>query len=291
MLLSMTGYGKSTVIIDNQTLAIHVKSLNSKTLDFFVKLPPFLRDREMEIRNMISKMLERGKIDLVISTEAQSETGMHAINMKLAEYYKEQIRELMFQLQIGPPEDYVSLLLKMPNVLQTTKESLNDDEWNAVKEALKTAIDELIEWRKSEGLSIQDDILKRIQKITATLEKIKQFEKNRRENIRKKLMNDLQSLGNKITIDQNRFEQEIIYYLDRMDISEEIQRAEKHCSYFLEQMFEPVSNGKKLTFASQEILRELNTMSVKANDADIQILAVEMKDEIEKVREQLANIL
>jgi len=291
MLLSMTGYGKSSVVVDNQSFAIQIKSLNSKSLDIFAKLPPFLRDREIEIRSMISRKLERGKIDITVSGEALGETGMHSVNMKLADFYREQIREMMFQLSLEPPEDYVSLLLKMPNVLQTTKENTDDGEWSIIEQAFQKAIEELIAWRTSEGMAIQDDILARIQKISANLDKIIPLEAARREKIQNKLMTDLKSLSNEISIDKNRLEQELIYYLDRIDISEEIQRAKKHCTYFLEQMFENASNGKKLTFASQEILRELNTMGVKANDVHIQILTVEMKDEIEKVREQLFNIL
>lgn len=291
MLLSMTGFGKATVVIDNQSLAVQIKSLNSKSLDLFVKIPAFLKDREIEIRSIAGQKLERGKIDVSITNEELSGLGMHSINHKLADFYKEQIREMMFQLSLDPPEDYVSLLLKMPNVLQSTKEELSEAEWKAIEKALHQALDELTSWRQSEGKSIEEDIVSRIRKISDTLEKITPLETARRDKIQSRLMTNLQNLGAEISIDQNRLEQELIYYLDRIDITEELQRAKKHCMYFLELLLENHSNGKKLTFASQEILRELNTLGVKANDVDIQILTVEMKDEIEKVREQLSNIL
>jgi len=291
MLLSMTGFGRSTVVFDNQSLTIQLKSLNSKTLDIFVKLPAFLREKEIEIRTMISNKLERGKIELTIVNDELGSCGMHAVNFKLADFYKEQIREMMFQLQLSPPEDFVSLILKMPNVLQTSKENVDDTEWEKIEKSIFKAIDELIEWRLSEGNALEADITERMLKITASLDKIIPLTIARQDRIRDKLLSDLKNLGSEISIDMNRLEQEMIYYLDRIDINEEIVRARKHCAYFLDLLKEPVSNGKKLTFVTQEILRELNTLGVKANDAEIQMLTIGMKDEIEKVREQLSNIL
>jgi uncharacterized protein (TIGR00255 family) len=291
MLLSMTGFGKSQVVIDNQSLAIQIKSLNSKTLDIFIKLPAFLKDREVEIRQLISRRIERGKIDLSITNDGFGGCGMHSINYKVAGFYLEEIKEMMFQLSLEPPTDYVSLLMKMPNVIQTTKETIEDSEWDKIEKAIHSAVEELIEWRISEGKALESDISKHIQNIDFNLDKIVPLEAERRNKIQAKMMAGLKGIEDTISIDKNRMEQELLYYLDRIDISEEIVRAKKHCEYFLELLKETVSNGKKLTFASQEILRELNTMGVKANDVDIQILTVEMKDEIEKVREQLSNIL
>jgi uncharacterized protein (TIGR00255 family) len=291
MLLSMTGFGKASVVIDNQSLAIQIKSLNSKSLDIFVKIPPFLKEKEIEIRSIVGQKVERGKIDISITNEELSGLGMHSVNHKLADFYKEQIREMMFQLSLDPPQDYVSLLLKMPNVLQSAKESISENEWKSIEQAVFSAIDELNSWRKSEGKSIEEDIITRIQKISVGLDKIIPLEAARRDRIHARLMTNFKTLDSEISIDMNRLEQELIYYLDRIDISEEMQRAKKHCAYFIQLLHESSSNGKKLTFASQEILRELNTLGVKANDADIQILTVEMKDEIEKVREQLSNVL
>jgi uncharacterized protein (TIGR00255 family) len=291
MLLSMTGFGKSSIVVDKQSLNIQIKSLNSKSLDLFVKLPAFLKEKEIEIRAIVGRRLERGKIDISITNDGFGGCGMHSINKQVAGFYKAEIRELMFQLDLAPPEDYVSLLLKMPNVVQSDKDSPDESEWKNIEIGIQEAIDELIRWRQSEGKALEDDISARIRNIDKMLDKVVPFESSRKEKIHAKLMNDLSSLSSDISIDKNRLEQELIYYLDRIDISEEITRAKKHCAYFLELLEENVSNGKKLTFASQEILRELNTMGVKANDVDIQILAVEMKDEIEKVREQLSNIL
>jgi uncharacterized protein (TIGR00255 family) len=291
MLLSMTGFGKSSVVVDNQSLAVQMKSLNSKSLDIFMKLPAFLREKEIEIRTILSNKLERGKIDLSITNDELGSYGMHSINFKLADFYREQIGEMTEKLSLDPPEDLVSLLLKMPNVLQTSKESVNDAEWQKIEQAIFAAIDELTAWRASEGKALETDIAGRILTIITLLDKIVPLKNAREDKIRKKLMSDLNNLGSEISIDMNRLEQEIIYYLDRIDISEEIVRANKHCEYFIELLQEKISNGKKLMFVSQEILRELNTMGVKANDAEIQKLTVEMKDEIEKVREQLSNIL
>ncbi len=291
MLLSMTGFGKAHVVIDNQSLDIQIKSLNSKTLDIFAKLPAFLKDREVEIRTIIGRKLKRGKIDLTISNDVFGGCGMHAVNHKIARFYQNEIREMMFQLSLDPPQDYVSLLLKMPNVVQTTVESIDYHQWHQIEKALNTAIDELIEWRSTEGRALENDIRERILEISKKIDCITVLEPKRREKIYDKLTGDITALGEVIHFDKNRLEQELIYYLDKIDISEEITRAKKHCEYFLELIKSSDSNGKKLTFASQEILRELNTMGVKANDAEIQIITVEMKDEIEKVREQLSNIL
>jgi len=291
MLLSMTGFGKSQVVTDDQSLTVQIKSLNSKTLDLFIKLPTFLKEKEVEIRQLISKRVERGKVDLIIANDGFGRCGMHSVNHEIAGFYLEEIKEMMYQLSLEPPHDYVSLLLKMPDVIQSAKETIDDSEWGPIEKAIHSAIDELIEWRKSEGKALESDITKRIQEIDCNLNKIVPLEAARRDKIQKKMLAGLKNLEENVTIDKNRMEQELMYYLDKIDISEEIVRAKKHCEYFLQLLKEPVSNGKKLTFASQEILRELNTMGVKANDVDIQILTVGMKDEIEKVREQLFNIL
>ena len=287
----MTGFGRAVVVVDNQSLVVQIKSLNSKSLDVFVRIPAFLRDKEIEIRSIAGQRLERGKVDISITNDGLGGCGMHSINHKVAGFYMEEIKEMMFQLAVEPPDDYVSLLLKMPNVVQSAKEILDENEWVKIEKAIHSAIDELVVWRKNEGKALEEDIAERIRRIENALQKVVPLESNRRDKIQAKLLADLQGLGSEISIDKNRLEQELIYYLDKIDISEEIVRAKKHCQYFLSLLKENVSNGKKLTFASQEILRELNTMGVKANDVDIQILTVEMKDEIEKVREQLSNIL
>jgi uncharacterized protein (TIGR00255 family) len=291
MLLSMTGYGKANVVLNNQSYTMHIKSLNSKTLDLFVKLPLFLKDKEIDIRAMLGKMLERGKIDFSMTSDQLGGETNVSVNKDKVRFYKKEVEDLASELQISLPEDFVSLLLKMPDVVQTNNGAVDESQWKLVSNSLNSAIEELIVWRTSEGKALEKDIASRINRISKTLYQVVKLEKKRKGRIREKLLGDLQSVASEISIDQNRLEQELIYYLDRIDISEEIIRAQKHCSFFLTLLKENVSNGKKLTFASQEILRELNTMGVKANDADIQMLTVEMKDEIEKVREQLANIL
>lgn len=290
-LYSMTGFGKSVAELGNQSIAIQIKSLNSKTLDIFTKLPPFLRDREVEIRSMLSQKLERGKIEISITAEDFGGCGTHTINTKVADQYLMNIKDMMFQLSLEPPEDFVSLLLKMPNVIQGSRENVSDDEWKTIYKAVEQAIHDLNEWRNEEGKTLAVDIGSRIEKIRITLDKVIPLEQQRKPKLYEKLKHDFSSLAQDVTIDQNRLEQELMYYLDRIDITEEIVRARKHCEYFIQVLNSEESTGKKLTFISQEILRELNTMGVKANDFDIQILTVEMKDEIEKIREQLGNIL
>jgi uncharacterized protein (TIGR00255 family) len=291
MLMSMTGFGKANVVLNNQSYTIHIKSLNSKTLDLFVKLPVFLKEKEIDIRTMLGKKLERGKIDFSMTSDQLGAETNVSINREKIRFYKKEIESLMSELHMDLPEDFISLLLKMPDVIQTTNDAVDESQWELVNNSILEATHELIAWRLSEGKALEKDITTRIKKISTTLEQVVKLESRRKDRIREKLLEDIQSVASEISIDHNRLEQELIYYLDRIDISEEIIRAQKHCSFFLSLLSENTSNGKKLTFASQEILRELNTMGVKANDADIQMLTVDMKDEIEKAREQLANIL
>jgi len=291
MLLSMTGFGKSIANIENQSIEIQIKSLNSKSLDLFIKLPSFLREKEVEIRAIVNKRVERGKVELNISNDSYINNKIPSINNEVAKFYLEQIKDMEYVLDIKRCVDYVPVLLKMPYIFQSEKDNITPEEWGILFESINNAVDKLIDWRKSEGSALENDIVVRIKKISSLIEQVIPYETTRKERIKNKLFENIKSISENVEYDKNRFEQEIIYYLDKIDINEEIVRAQKHCEYFLETVNENNSNGKKLTFISQEILRELNTMGVKCNDVDIQKLTVEMKDEIEKVREQLFNIL
>lgn len=291
MIQSMTGFGKTIVNIGNYSINIQVTSLNSKNIDIYTRIPYFLKEKEFELRSKLSQLLQRGKIELNISVDNLGGNSQQTINHELASFYKDEISQMCEQLKIEKPEDLATTILKMPNVVKANDESITDEDWSLIFEGFNQSVTELKQWRIREGKLLSDDIKARIEKIADGVNCIIPLEKERKTKIQSKILTDLKSLSTKIEIDKNRLEQELIYYLDRIDITEEIVRAEKHCGYFLEMLKSEESNGKKLAFISQEILRELNTMGVKANDAEIQQIVVELKDEIEKVREQLFNIL
>lgn len=289
MLQSMTGFGKTIAILENYSIVIQITSVNSKNLDIFVRLPLFLKEKEIELRNKIAQVINRGKIDVSVNIENEKYNSKYSINQELVEFYNNEITILCNKLDLEKPTEIVQSLLKMPNVLSTTESSINTDEWEQILLHFEQALSETIRFRTEEGKIISDSIKMRIDFIKKNVSDIIEFDKLRIERKKQKLIKELESLT-KIEIDNNRLEQELIYYIERLDITEEIERTVKHCDFFVDSLSSANTNGKKLTFISQEILRELNTMGVKANDAHIQKLVVEMKDEIEKVREQLSNI-
>lgn len=291
MIQSMTGFGKTIVNIGNNSINIQVTSLNSKNIDIYTRIPFFLKEKEFELRSKLSQLLQRGKIELNISVDNFGGNSQQTINHELASFYKDEISQMCELLNVEKPVDIATTILKMPNVVKANEESITDEDWTLIFDGFNKAVEELKDWRFREGKLLAEDIKSRIEIISEGVKSIIPLEKERKTKIQSKILTDLKSLSTKIEIDKNRLEQELIYYLDRIDITEEIVRAGKHCNYFLEMIKSEESNGKKLAFISQEILRELNTMGVKANDAEIQQLVVEMKDEIEKVREQLFNIL
>jgi uncharacterized protein (TIGR00255 family) len=291
MLFSMTGFGKTQIHLESGIYEIHIKSLNSKNADVSVKIPSLLREREIEIRKVVIEKLLRGKIDVYIShTLSEGETYAE-INIDNAKHYLDKLKSLSASLAVQETQDYVSLLLKLPDVIQFQNRILPENEWNLIESAVKDTLREVIQWREQEGKLIHEDMLQRIHNIIETINTVEELIKDRKEQIHAKLVQNLSFLPKHIEIDTNRLEQEILYYLDKFDISEEIMRARTHSNFFIETMNTVEDNGKKLLFISQEILRELNTLGVKANDIDIQKYVVNMKDEIEKVREQLHNVL
>jgi len=291
MLASMTGFGKAECELPGKKVSIEIKSLNSKQLDISTRLPSFIKEKEVDIRNEISRELERGKIDCYISTELTSEDSAHKINKDIVKSYIKQLQEIREELKLERNEQLVQVAMRLPDALKTDKEEMDEKEWDIILDSVHTAIEGVKMYRSREGNILAEDIQKRIQLILEKLEKIKSFEEARIQNIRDRITQNLKELKLDESYDPNRFEQELIYYLERLDITEEKVRLASHCNYFLEILPSSESVGKKLGFISQEIGRELNTLGSKSGDSNIQKLIVEMKDELEKIKEQLNNIL
>lgn len=291
MLVSMTGFGKAECELPDKKISIEIKSLNSKQLDISTRLPSFIKDKEIDVRNEISRELERGKIDCYISVELTSEDASHKINKDIVKSYFRQLSEIKEELQVADPEHLLQIAMRLPDALKAEKEEIDEKEWNKIQSSIQSAIKDARLYRAKEGAVLEEDINKRIHLIQEKLEKIKTFEESRIRNIRDRIRQNLANLKLEESYDPNRFEQEIIYYLERLDITEEKVRLSNHCNYFLEMLSSSESVGKKLGFISQEIGRELNTLGSKSGDSNIQRLIVEMKDELEKIKEQLNNIL
>lgn len=291
MIKSMTGYGKAVAEIPGKKVLIELKSLNSRQFDLNTRLPWLYREKESEIRNRISRLLDRGKIDLVISFDITDAESVPLINKAVVRSYYTQIREISGELGIEPGMDLLSAVLKFPESLKTEKTELPVEEWNEVLEKLDESLQQLDTFRTEEGRSIESDLRLCIGRITSLLDEIGRYEGNRIERIRERLHRLLEENVGGENIDGNRFEQEILFYLEKLDINEEKVRLRNHCEYFIEKIETPPPNGKILNFIAQEIGREINTIGSKANDSKIQKLVVMMKDDLEKIKEQTLNIL
>jgi uncharacterized protein (TIGR00255 family) len=289
MIKSMTGFGKAQAELENKTITVEIRSLNSKTADINLRLSSSLRNYELELRNDLSKQLERGKIDLSIYSESKQQEAPIEINLPLAQTYLKQLKQLEATLE-RPLNDIVAQVLKLPDVLKHERKETNDDEWSVIKKCIVSAIAELNEFRLKEGESLKTDFNERLKNISICLEKIKVLDTGRIPYIKEKIKNNIAEAVAKDKIDQNRLEQEIIYYIEKLDINEEKVRLKTHLDYFASTMLE-ASAGRKLNFIGQEIGREINTIGSKANDAEIQKLVVLMKDELEKIKEQTNNVL
>lgn len=290
----MTGYGKALVTVTGRNLTIEIRVLNSKQLDLNLKLPAFLRDHEAEIRSAVSRSLERGKVDLVVSAENTGEKLSFNVNRKLAAQYSGQLKELAHELGMEIPGEMLSLILRMPDVMENSAEELTPLEGSMVMKSLEDALEQTTAFRRQEGSVLEKDMLMRVQMILELLDSIAPHEAVRIDSIRERLGRNFSRVSEDNPAQQAdpvRFEQELIYYLERIDFTEEKVRLLKHCEYFLETLNEQGNQGKKLGFVTQEMGREINTIGSKANDAAIQRLVVGMKDELEKIKEQLANIL
>lgn len=296
MIQSMTGYGKSVANFNGKKIHVEIKSLNSKALDLTTRVAPLYREKEIEVRNYIATELERGKIDFVLWIEKDESTGATPINTSLvADYYK-QIKELSTTLNldmsgIQSASDWMKVLLRMPEALSRTEiEELTDEEWAVVFDTVKAAVANLVDFRKQEGLALAKKFQEKIDNISALLASIEPFEKERTEKIRQRIISNLSQLVG-VDYDTNRLEQEMIYYIEKLDISEEKQRLTNHIKYFAETMENGHGQGKKLGFIAQEMGREINTTGSKSNQAEMQNIVVKMKDELEQIKEQVLNVL
>lgn len=290
MIKSMTGFGRTSVDCAGKSITIEIRTLNSKQLDLATRIAPLFRNNENEIRSIISRELERGKIDFSLSVDKNSIENV-SINQELAKSYFYALSKLSYSLSNPVNSDIFMQVLRMPDVISTPQEELTDELWNAVSMAIIATCRKVNVFRESEGAVLAKDFTKRICLIRDMIDEVTPFEENRIKTIRDKFETGLADLSPKVQYDVNRMEQEIFYYLEKLDITEEKVRLRKHCNYFLETMEEPQANGKKLGFIVQECGREINTLGSKSNDFGIQQIVVSMKDELEKLKEQLANIL
>lgn len=292
MIQSMTGYGKSVITFKEKKINVEIKSLNSKSLDLSTRIAPSYREKEMEIRQLIAKTMERGKIDFSIWIEKDASIDAAPINATVVEKYYRQIKEISASTGIPEPTDWFYTLLRMPDV--TTKnetEELTDEEWQTATTAIQNALNHLLAFRKQEGEALQKKFTEKIDNIANLLVRIEPYEKSRVEKIRQNIVKGLESIP-EVDYDKNRLEQELIYYIEKLDISEEKQRLTNHLKYFRETMNEEGHGvGKKLGFIAQEMGREINTTGSKSNQAEMQNIVVMMKDELEQIKEQVLNVL
>lgn len=286
----MTGFGTSSIEFENKTISVEIKSVNSKFMDLNLRLPSAYKEKEMELRTELARFIERGKCEVAFSVESQEAAKKTVINRPLAKAYFEELKMLDAELGISTP-NYLQIILPLPDVMMNDKTVLSEAEWNAVQKAMKQASDAFQKFRLNEGAALQKDIEQRLQAILDGLKEIEKFEAGRIELVRKRLQSNLEEFIQLNNIDRNRFEQELIFYIEKYDISEEKVRLKSHCDYFVKTMKDDPSAGKKLAFIAQEIGREINTIGSKANDADMQKSVVIIKDELEKIKEQILNVV
>ena len=291
MLLSMTGFGRANLTFDKKEILCEVKAINSKIVDIRMKTPQRFSGMEHKIRKTISSSVQRGKVDLLIHVDSGEEGDDFEINSSLFKYYYTGIKDILNEL--GAQDDQmVNGILRIQNVIKSNMAEISDEEQSEVNQCLEAALSNLQKSRQTEGSSIAKDMSQRIAKISALLEQTQPFEAERMTKLRERLEKKLTDLKSDPDVDKNRFEQELIYYMEKLDISEEKQRLAQHCTYFNEVMTNAVTaKGKTLNFISQEIGREINTLGSKANNHEIQHIVVKMKDELEKIKEQLANVV
>lgn len=288
----MTGFGKAVVVYGNKKITAEIKSLNSKQLDLSIRLSQVYREKELELRNDISRNLERGKVDLFIYSESSDASNAATINIPLLKSYKAQIQEMSQSLEIALPEDWYATLLRMPDTLKTdsTSNEVDEQELNAVSDAVSQAVKALMDFRAQEGNRLYTFFKSKIGKIQELLNEVAPYENERVAKIKSRIQDSLAKLDG-IDYDHNRFEQEMIYYIEKLDINEEKLRLQNHLDYFIETMDKGHGQGKKLGFISQEMGREINTLGSKSNHAELQKIVVRMKDELEQIKEQVLNIM
>ena len=287
----MTGYGKSVVAYKEKKINVEIKSLNSKALDLSTRIAPLYREKEMEIRQLVAQKLVRGKVDFAIWVEKDAGTDALPINGALVENYYKQMSAIAAEAHIPAPQDPLAIIMRLPDVMTKTEtEVLTDEEWALARQTVVEAIDQLVSFRQQEGEALQRKFSEKIDNIGRLLAELEPFEKSRVEKIRARIIDGLNAIP-EADYDKNRLEQELIYYIEKLDISEEKQRLANHLAYFRQTMDEPAGQGKKLGFIAQEMGREINTTGSKSNQAEMQNIVVRMKDELEQIKEQVLNAL
>ena len=292
MILSMTGYGKAVVTYKEKKISVEIKSLNSKNFDLSTRIAPLYREKEMEVRQTLANLLERGKVDFSLWIEKDAALDATPINVQLVKNYYQQIKNIATEIGIPEPNDWFSTLLHLPDITTKTEiEILEEDEWNVTKQAINKAVECLIDFRKQEGAALERKFHEKINNIETLLKSIEPYEESRVPKIKEKIIEGLEQVA-KVDYDRNRLEQELIYYIEKLDINEEKQRLANHLNYFRETMQEKGHGvGKKLGFIAQEMGREINTTGSKSNQAEMQNIVVKMKDELEQIKEQVLNVL
>lgn len=292
MIQSMTGFGKATAEFPSKKITIEVKSLNSKQLDLSARIPSIYKEHEFIIRSLIAQRLERGKIEFAIYIENTGKETTSQINQNILEGYYRQIVDASDKLNIAQPTDWFQVLLRMPDVLKYEAQEADEEEWNQVLDTINKALDQLIEFRTQEGKMLEELFEQKLGNISSLLSEIEQYEGERIEKVKTRIVEALQKIEN-FDYDKNRFEQEMIYYIEKLDINEEKSRLTNHIKYFIETMKDPsgLGQGKKLGFITQEMGREINTTGSKSNHAQMQQIVVQMKDELEQIKEQVLNVL
>lgn len=292
MIQSMTGYGKAVAELSDKKINVEIKSLNSKAMDLSARIAPAYREKEIEIRNELSRILERGKVDFSLWVEKQESTdGATPINPKLVEGYYKQIKSISENLGIAVPSDWFQTLLRLPDVLTKTEvQEFNAEDWQIIYNAIQVAIAHLTDFRKQEGAALEKKFREKIANISRLLESVTPYEKERVEKVRERITDALEKTLN-MDYDKNRLEQELIFYIEKLDINEEKQRLSNHLNYFISTMESGTGQGKKLGFIAQEMGREINTLGSKSNHAEMQKIVVQMKDELEQIKEQVLNVM
>ena len=292
MILSMTGYGKATAEYQEKKITAEIKSLNSKALDLSTRVAPIYREKEMEVRAMVTQALERGKVEFSLWIEQQDQANACPINGELVAAYRRQMQEISAKYGIPEPEDYWRAIIRMPDVLSKNDalQELSEEEWVVARSVVQQAIEQLVAFRRQEGEALQHKFEEKLDNIATLLASIEPYEKLRVEKIRQRIIDGLASIPD-VDYDKNRLEQEMIYYIEKLDINEEKQRLANHLDYFRKTMVEGHGQGKKLGFIAQEMGREINTTGSKSNLAEMQNIVVKMKDELEQIKEQVLNVM
>ncbi|MCW4469293.1 YicC family protein [Flavobacterium sp. MFBS3-15] len=286
MIQSMTGFGKASLQLPNKKITVEVKSLNSKGLDLNVRMPSAFREMELGLRNQIAQKLERGKVDFSLFVEVTGEETSSKINVPIVKAYISQMKEV---IPNGDDTEFMKMAVRMPDALKTEREEIDENDWGQIQGVIVQALDNIHNFRVTEGVALEKEFLVRISNILSLMNETVSLDNERLETVKTRLHASIDEL--KVNVDENRFEQELIFYLEKMDITEEKVRLENHLNYFIETLAGSEANGRKLGFITQEMGREINTMGSKANHAKMQKLVVQMKDELEKIKEQVLNVL